>query len=51
MRSPALIEKRALGEVGEQVQAHYGACSCFELKAVLIGVIQFITAFTTRTVR
>ena len=50
-RFPASDETRALGEVGEQVQAHYGACSCFELKVVLIGVIQFITAFTTRTVR
>ncbi|KIJ96691.1 hypothetical protein K443DRAFT_10436 [Laccaria amethystina LaAM-08-1] len=36
-RSPALVETRQLGEVGEQVQTHYGACSSFDLKAALIG--------------
>ena len=51
MRSPTSVETRAMGQAGEQVQKRYGACSSFELKAALIGAIQFIIAFTTRAVK
>jgi hypothetical protein len=46
-RSLASFKTRPLGQIGEQVQTHYGACSSFELKVTLIGIIQFIPAFTT----
>ena len=49
-RSPASVETRALGQVGKQVQTRYSAWPFFVLKAALVGVIQFITALTTRAV-
>lgn len=49
--SPASVKTRALGEDGEQVETCYGVCSSFKLKVTLTGVIQFTTAFMTRTVK